>query len=1101
MKRLNKYITGFLVVAGIIAISNYMHGHDPEVTRATTVKFEEEITLDSKSMVYQPILLAPYETMDTFISDEKTADFNFTSVGGHWEEVIPEGTNIISYLRFKVDGEWSSWLELEVEEDLIEPDKKYAIASSNPAEGMQYKYEMYGDGINRPLIKNVEWTFIRAVGGAGVEEIPQPKYSSNAAVSNITHLSFNRTNTNTNVTSRNSWGANESYRYSSNDDEEPILVKLSSSYYELYKDELTFSRVVEEDSKGKSYIWPLQYPKKVKKVIIHHTATTKNLNNPKQAIRDIYYYHSVTRGWGDIGYNYLIDKEGKVYEGRYGGNGVIGAHAGGSNNGSIGIAVLGNFEEESVSNKAVTALGKLIAEKTKVHGIDPEGKSRFRGEMSKNVIGHKDVAATQCPGEDLYEKLPLIRSLAVKYKKNDKEKYVIDYDFIDESDLYYIEMKPNETKAVTVKLENIGKKSWDSSTYLIVDQNPAFEGVISFPNKSGTTLVKMSEASVGSGKSGTFKFNIKSTSNAQTVTMNFAVMFNGKLKSSDYVIVPLSVQQTAYTYKLTDSKYPEKTMDKDEKFTAWVKLKNTGNTTWTKSNVKLMADHEKGHKNAFTGSTTVGTLKGSSVKPGKTGTFEMKLVAPSEPGYHKEYFTPVVDGNIWMKDTGMYFEATIYGGKYAAQLISLNSKEEWKQGKSYAVYLKFRNLGKTTWTAKDLEVNLVKESDLEVRDAKLMTNSVKPGEAGVISFIAKVSNTDALGKKAVLVQPKMDGENLLISSVRVPYTVIGSNAVSTSNSSTMTTASVGPAVTKTTPSTTTTSKTSSSTVAAGNGEEEDIRIKLSFDGSPEVSGNGTVGVYSGDSHIADLSKGKTATVTYSASKYKVKIGSKSYSKSNPIRFVPKKSSTILEIENYDHAPGWNASLNDNIYRGKLEVNYDKGLIVINELPLEDYMKGIGEVSNSEEYEKIKAIMVAARTYALYYMEESEKFPGKPYNLDDDPNTSQKYLGYGMEKRSSQVVKAVNATKGQVVTYDGDLVKTPYFSQSDGTKTKSAKAVWGWNNTPHLVAVRDAFCDANSFAGHGVGLSGCGAKGMAENGYNYTQILKYYYSDIEVTDLY
>jgi stage II sporulation protein D len=168
--------------------------------------------------------------------------------------------------------------------------------------------------------------------------------------------------------------------------------------------------------------------------------------------------------------------------------------------------------------------------------------------------------------------------------------------------------------------------------------------------------------------------------------------------------------------------------------------------------------------------------------------------------------------------------------------------------------------------------------------------------------------------------------------------------------------------------------------------------------------------------------------------------------------------------------------------------------------MENYLKGLGEVSNSELTEKIKAVMIAARSYALFYVEKDQKFDDKPYNLDDDPAVSQKYLGYGLEKRSPNISKAIDETKGQVVTLNDELVKTPYFNQTDGTSTKSAKDVWNWD-AEYLVSVSDSYCKGDAFLGHGVGLSGCGAKGMAQAGFNYVDILLHYYTGVEVTDLY
>lgn len=88
----------------------------------------------------------------------------------------------------------------------------------------------------------------------------------------------------------------------------------------------------------------------------------------------------------------------------------------------------------------------------------------------------------------------------------------------------------------------------------------------------------------------------------------------------------------------------------------------------------------------------------------------------------------------------------------------------------------------------------------------------------------------------------------------------------------------------------------------------------------------------------------------------------------------------------------------------------------------------------------------------------------------------------------------------VVTYNGQVVITPYFSESDGVATKNAKDVWGWTNTPWLVSVPDTYCESSAFSGHGVGLSGCGATVMAEMGETFEDIIKYYYTGVKVEKL-
>jgi hypothetical protein len=892
----------------------------------------------------------------------------------------------------------------------------------------------------------------------------------------------------TKVIPRSSWGANEDYRYLIDGTKDPVLVETNDEYFEKYKDELTYARVIEKDSKGNAYKWPLQYAKKVSKFIIHHTATTKDLKNPEKAIKNIYKYHALNRGWGDVGYNYFIDTKGRVYEGRFGGEGVVGAHAGNGNTGSIGIALLGDYENNDLPNTVVAALAKFISEKAKIHKVNVTGKTEFRGEKSDNIIGHKDVMATQCPGANLYAKLPLIRELA---KKNyaEKKKFTKDYDFQDESDLYYIELTPNETDIVEIKLENIGKKTWNSDTYLSARIKFQDQDVIEFPDMEGAMLAKMEETSVAPGKNATFKIKVKG-GKADIVTVKLSPVINGKNKVMDYLEMPVTVFQSQFTYKFISKNFPSKALKPGEKFTATVKLKNTGNTIWRKAyeNIAILAkDHDRGDKSDFRkpASAKMGFLKEKIVKPGETGTFEMELYAPSEPGYYREYFSPLVDNEIWMSDTGLYFDVVVAeeGEDLGADLISAKSMNYWEQGSRYKVWLNVRNTGQSTWTKKDISMGFIKDKGMSLSGARLINGSVAPGKIARLEFYATVKADHDISKNNyILVRLKKDGENVMKLPFRVKYDVVAKKVAKKVKKK------VTEKVEKTSP------------IPKAKSKEGDIRVKLSYSGNPQVTANGDFTVYDGNKKIKTQDKNDTVTIEKNRIRYKVKIDGKTYTKSGPIRIVPS-SGTILEIENFDHAPGWNEKLNDNQYRGILEINQDGGeLIVINELPLEDYLKGLGEVSDYENEDKIKAIMVAARTYAKYYLEKDEKFPGKPYDLNDDPESCQKYLGYGLEKRSPKIAEAIKETKGEVVTYKGELVKTPYFSQSDGSYTKDPDDVWGWS-AAYLKPVKDSVCNEDKFLGHGVGLSGCGAKGMAESGKTYQEILKYYYSGVEISEWY
>ncbi|MFC3572727.1 peptidoglycan recognition protein [Streptomyces yaanensis] len=173
------------------------------------------------------------------------------------------------------------------------------------------------------------------------------------------------------------------------------------------------------------------YTDKVKVAFVHHTGTGNNYScsQAPSVIRSIYRYHVVSSGWRDIGYNFLVDKCGNIYEGRAGGvaKPVMGAHTLGFNDDSMGIAVLGSYSSTNPSAAVVNAIAKLSAWKLGLYGMDPRAATYLtsaggnlypKGENARlNVIsGHRDGFATDCPGRLLYGKLGSARSTAALYQ-------------------------------------------------------------------------------------------------------------------------------------------------------------------------------------------------------------------------------------------------------------------------------------------------------------------------------------------------------------------------------------------------------------------------------------------------------------------------------------------------------------------------------------------------------------------------------------------------------------------------------------------------------------------------------------------------------------
>jgi hypothetical protein len=166
----------------------------------------------------------------------------------------------------------------------------------------------------------------------------------------------------------------------------------------------------------------------VRLAFVHHTENP-NGYSPGEVpamLRAIYAYHRFARGWNDIGYNFVVDLYGRIFEARAGGveEPVVGAQAGGYNLVSTGVAVLGSFTGTPISPPARDALQRLLAWKLALHGLPAMGRvtvrvnpagavySRFPANAHvplPRIAGHRDGDSTDCPGDALYGELPAIR--------------------------------------------------------------------------------------------------------------------------------------------------------------------------------------------------------------------------------------------------------------------------------------------------------------------------------------------------------------------------------------------------------------------------------------------------------------------------------------------------------------------------------------------------------------------------------------------------------------------------------------------------------------------------------------------------------------------
>ncbi|NLT53753.1 MAG: peptidoglycan recognition protein, partial [Actinomycetales bacterium] len=165
-------------------------------------------------------------------------------------------------------------------------------------------------------------------------------------------------------------------------------------------------------------------------VFVHHTATTNDYDcaDSPAIVRSLYAYHVKSLGWNDLGYNFVVDKCGTLFEGRAGGvdQPVIGAHTLGFNTASTGISVIGTYTSTGAPAAARATVAHVAAWKLGAYGISPFGSSTLVAGVSKPgytqgssysfaaVSGHRDAHATECPGAAFHAQLPGIRTWATR---------------------------------------------------------------------------------------------------------------------------------------------------------------------------------------------------------------------------------------------------------------------------------------------------------------------------------------------------------------------------------------------------------------------------------------------------------------------------------------------------------------------------------------------------------------------------------------------------------------------------------------------------------------------------------------------------------------
>ena len=325
-------------------------------------------------------LLAGKSTEGTFTSAVLVAPLAFTDLGLIWRGTFPPGSSLTMEVRTSADGVgWSAWRPVVPIDDLPSPGHlEGAVAGrliSTPAQEGRHRLAQC-----RATLRGTE------PGSTGSPD-------AIASLDGIDVVFIDASEGPTAAAAARSAAIERESLASQGTGRPPIISRVSWGCPEG----------------GSSPGWPPEY-RPLKAFIIHHTVDSFSADYAAR-VRAMWYYHARTLGWGDIGYNYLIDPIGNIYEGRAGGDDVVGGHALRYNYGSLGVAVLGNYEQSQPTGASLAALTDLLAWKADQKAIDPRVMSSyFIDRYLPTLMGHRDaISNTTCPGQYLQQALPGLR--------------------------------------------------------------------------------------------------------------------------------------------------------------------------------------------------------------------------------------------------------------------------------------------------------------------------------------------------------------------------------------------------------------------------------------------------------------------------------------------------------------------------------------------------------------------------------------------------------------------------------------------------------------------------------------------------------------------
>ncbi|MFA4930260.1 MAG: N-acetylmuramoyl-L-alanine amidase [Patescibacteria group bacterium] len=650
----------------------------------------------------------------SYVSDAREAKRSFWMIAAKLSAKIPAGTKVVGKVRVSNDSStWSEWYDLDLEKLSNEQNKdvtEVPILLEKKSKYAQYSLVLSSDDVNlTPEIYDVDLVLIDPDDKLAL--VKKGWSSLMARVSGSTGVD---------VISRSEWGADES-----------IMT------------------------------WDDKEYAPVEQIVVHHTAGSNNSPlDPAAVVRGIYYFHAVEKDWGDIGYNYIIDQDGNIYEGREGGFGVVAAHSSGNNYGSVGIAIIGNYSEDAPASQSMDGLINLVEYIGYQGDLDLTTKHNFEGNNVPVVAGHRDVNPTECPGDVLYAMLPDV-AIAASQGENTLPAKTYQAQLVHQSQKS-LDLKSGQIQKVVVTYKNSGSAVWlkqrGEVELVPVDPYPRSSGFATPDWDSVEVVGTMNQVTVMSGNEATFDLPLFGIDQAGQYGEKFALLGPDGLISGTEFSVNIDNQKSSVdsgedsnidnqndqiidddndsdnnTNDINDSdtsvveadwyhsawvaQTDHLTLYPGEEKSVWIDFKNTGKTPWYKDSdypVRLGTANPQDRNSALavvdSGWLSANRIEMSqwSVEPGEVARFRFTLKAGNNSsGVYQEYFRPVVENVTWMEDQGVYIQIEVVESQYMALFVEQSENPiTLSSGRKARLWVELKNTGNVVWT---------KDSDTPVR--------------------------------------------------------------------------------------------------------------------------------------------------------------------------------------------------------------------------------------------------------------------------------------------------------------------------------------------------------------------------------------------------